>query len=57
MISPILNAICWLTTLASANDERAEALPDKLTVSELRQLLKTDAEQARKLAEELQKLL
>lgn len=56
-MNPLLNAICWLTTLASAADERAEAMPNNLTVEDLRALLKTDAEQARKIANELQTLI
>lgn len=49
------SVICWLTSLASANAERAEALPDKLTVERVRELLKSDADAALKLAAELEK--
>jgi hypothetical protein len=52
-MNPIQNAIIWLITKASADDERANALPENPFLAKL---LREDAEAARKLANSLQPL-
>jgi hypothetical protein len=52
-MNPIQNAIVWLLTKASADDERADALPENPFLAKL---LRQDAEAARKLANTLQPL-
>lgn len=52
-MNTIQNAIIWLLTKASADDERADALTEQ---HPLAKLLRKDAEAARKLANSLQPL-